>query len=81
MPPRKVHLLLFDLPVAEIPGAVFISNASLEVPKNEERKSNELFMVSEENVLRYLQMKQESQSTYSVLMHSLMLVHASVAET
>ena len=41
MPPSKVHLLLFDLPVVEITGAVVVSDASLEVSKmNRERAVN-----------------------------------------
>ena len=81
MPPSKILLLLFDLPVVEIPGAVVVSNASLEVPKMKREKSNELFLLSEEKVLRHLHMEQESQSTCNVLMHLLMSVHALVAET
>jgi len=55
MPPNKAHLFLFDLPVAEILGAVVVSDASLEVPKT-----------SRENVVNFFwSQKSESEDIFS----------------
>jgi len=43
MPPSKVHIFLFDLPVVEIPGPVVVSDASLEVPKMSRKRALDFF--------------------------------------
>lgn len=77
--PHKVLLLLFDLPVVEIPEAVVVSNASLEVPKMRRKAMN--FFCFQKKGPKTSPHGPRVSETCNALMHLLVLVHAPVTET